>query len=91
MPGLIVCGDNHFVVRGPRPNPETVRALVRNWSLISIGSATPPELQPWTISTREFREELEWVFVVHSDIEHTVAVTELLLELAARGVVPEIV
>lgn len=90
MPGLIVCGDNHFVVRGPRPNSATVRALVRNWSLISIGGATPPELQAWTISTREFREELEWAFVVPSEIDHTVAVTELLHELAARGVPAEI-
>jgi hypothetical protein len=86
MIGLLVHGDNHFVVRGPRPDRATALALVRHWTIIQIGSTSPPELLPWTISTREFRENLEWAVVVPGEGANTVAVEQLLRELAARGV-----
>jgi hypothetical protein len=86
MLGILVCGDNHFIVRGPRPNRATALALVRHWSLIRIGAPTPPELQAWSISTREFRENLEWAIVVSGDTGHSPAVTQLLDELRARGI-----
>ena len=86
MPGILVHGDNHFLVRGPRPERETALALVRHWSVILIGAATPPELAAWQISTREFREHLEWAIVVPGDGEISPAVAQLLAELAARGI-----
>ncbi len=86
MPGILVHGDNHFIVRGPLPTEAAARALVRHWSLIQIGAATPPELQPWRISTREFRENLQWAVVVPGDGETSPAVAQLLAELAARGI-----
>jgi hypothetical protein len=84
--GLLVHGDNHFIVRGPKPDIQTAIQLVRHWSLIQIGRATPPELQPWQISTREFREDLEWAIVVPGDNEVSTVVIELLGEISARGI-----
>jgi len=43
-------------------------------------------LQQWSISTREFRENLEWAVVVPGDGEVSSAVAQLLAELAARGI-----
>jgi hypothetical protein len=60
MVGLLVHGDNHFVVRGPLPDRATALALVRYWSVIQIGGTAPRFLERWQISTREFRENLEW-------------------------------
>ena len=34
MVGILVYGDNHFIVRGPPPDGEVALALVRHWSLI---------------------------------------------------------
>lgn len=86
MVGILVHGDNHFIVRGPLPDRETAVALVRHWSLISIGDTTPASLDPWQIVTREFRENLEWAVVVPGDGEISPAVRILLDELSARGV-----
>jgi hypothetical protein len=87
MVGLIVHGDNHFVTRGPLPDRQTALTLVRQWSLIQIGSTTPAGLDQWRISSREFREDLEWAVIVPGDNEHSPAVVQLLAELAARGIV----
>jgi hypothetical protein len=86
MVGILVHGDNHFIVRGPRPDRETALALVRHWSVISIGQTTPPELQEWHISTREFREDLQWAVDVPGESDHGAAVTQLLSELTARDI-----
>jgi hypothetical protein len=86
MVGILVHGDNHFIVRGPLPDRETALALVHHWSLIRIGGAQPPALDRWQISSREFRENLQWAVVVPGDGDTTPAVTTLLGELAARGV-----
>lgn len=86
MTGIIVHGDNHFIVRGPLPSRSEALALVRHWSIIQIGAVTPPDLARWRISTREFREDLEWAIVVTGERETTPAVAVLLAELAARGV-----
>jgi len=87
MVGILVHGDNHFIVRGPSPDLSTAQALARHWSVIEIGAATPPELDEWKIVTREFRENLEWAVVVPGDGEISAAVQQLLAELAARGIV----
>jgi hypothetical protein len=86
MVGILVHGDNHFITQGPLPDRESALALVRRWSLIRIGAATPPALRPWQIITRAFRENLEWAVIVPGDGEISPAVTELLDELSARGI-----
>jgi hypothetical protein len=86
MVGILVHGDNHFIVRGALPDRETALELVRHWSLIQIGAETPGHLAHWSISTREFRENLEWAVVVPGDGEISAAVSELLGEVAARGI-----
>jgi hypothetical protein len=86
MVGILVHGDNHFVVRGPLPNRATALALARHWTIIQIGGETPSYLRDWTISTREFRENLRWAVVVSGDGEMSPAVAKLLVELSARGI-----
>ena len=86
MVGILVMGDNHLIVRGPLPDRETALALARHWSLIQIGQTTPVALERWSISTREFRENLQWAVVVPGDGEVSAAVSELLAELSARRI-----
>lgn len=87
--GILVVGDNHFIVRGPKPDRETAAALARHWSLIRIGAETPAELRAWRISTKEFREDLEWAVVIPGGGELSAAVAQLLDELRCRGVAIE--
>jgi hypothetical protein len=89
MVGLLVHGDNHFIVRGPLPDRAAALALVEYWSLIQIGSTTPAALHPWQIVTREFRENLEWAVVVAAATTISTAVSTLMAELSARGVAIE--
>jgi hypothetical protein len=86
MLGILVHGDNHFIVRGPLPDRATALALARHWSLIGIGASTPPALDGWSICSRAFREDLEWAVIVPGEGERSGAVTELLDELSTRGV-----
>jgi hypothetical protein len=86
MVGILVHGDNHFVVRGPLPNRATALALARQWSIIQIGQIVPDSLQGWTISTREFRENLAWAVVVPGECEISTVIAKLLDELRARGI-----
>jgi hypothetical protein len=81
-----VHGDNHFILRGPLPDRDAARALVRHWSIIQIGATTPPSLKKWRISTKEFREDLEWAVKVPGDSEISPEVAQLLDELSARGI-----
>jgi hypothetical protein len=84
--GILVHGDNHFIVRGPQPDRATAFALVRHWSVIQIGATTPPALDQWRITSKEFRENLAWAIIVPGDSEPSSAVAQLLSELTARGV-----
>jgi hypothetical protein len=86
LTGILVCGDNHFIVRGPHPTHATALALARHWSIIRIGSETPDSLAAWTISTREFRENLQWAMVLAGKSPPSSAVSQLLDELRTRGV-----
>ncbi len=86
MIGILVCGDNHFIVNGPPPDQATASALARHWSIIQIAQTTPPSLRSWSIVTRAFREDLSWAVVVPGDGEVTPAVAQLLKELSARGI-----
>lgn len=87
MLGILVYGDNHFIVRGPLPDRQVALALIRHWSVIQIGATTPAALAPWRISTREFREDLEWAIIVPAASAISPAVAQLLAELSARGVI----
>jgi hypothetical protein len=86
MLGILVHGDNHFIVQGPSPSPDIALALVRHWSLIEIGAKTPLALDQWQIISRALREDLEWAVVVPGDSEPSPAVIILLAELSARGI-----
>jgi hypothetical protein len=37
---LFMASDNHFIVRGPLPDRDAARALIRHWSNIQIGAPT---------------------------------------------------
>jgi hypothetical protein len=86
MIGILVCGDNHFIVSGPLPDRATALALAHHWSIILIGQETPSSLRSWSIVTRAIREDLEWAVVVPGDGEVTPAVAQLLKELSVRGI-----
>ncbi len=86
MVGILIHGDNHFIVRGTLPSRETAVELVRHWSIIQVGAVTPCHLSGWQISTREFRENLQWAVMVPGDGAVSSAVALLLDELAARGI-----
>lgn len=84
MLGILVHGDNHFIVAGPCPETETAHALVRQWSVIQIGGV--PQIPGWQIRTKAFRENLSWAVIVATGQPHSPAVVQLLAELTARGV-----
>lgn len=86
MLGILVHGDNHFIVRGPLPDRGTAISMASYWSVIQIGREAPQWMAPWRISTREFREDLEWAVVVPGDGAMTPAVAQLLGEMSARGI-----
>jgi hypothetical protein len=88
MLGVLVHGNNHFIVRGPLPSPEAAQALVRRWSWIQIGSGIDATREGgrWRVSTREFREDLTWAVVVSDGSAPQPAIAMLLEELSSRGV-----
>jgi RimJ/RimL family protein N-acetyltransferase len=86
MLGILVHGDNHFIVDGHLPDREIALALIRHWSLIQIGAVIPPQLAPWRIVTQASREDLEWAVVIREHCPVNPAVDKLLAELSARGV-----
>jgi len=86
MIGILVCGDNHFIVNGPLPDREAALALARHWSIIQIGQTTPHSLSGWSIVTRAIREDLAWAVIAPGNGEITPAVAQLLTELSARGI-----
>lgn len=86
MLGILVHGNNHFIVRGPLPGRAAALALARHWSLIQIDRKTPPELEQWCISVKEHRENLAWAVIVPGSGDISPAVSQLLRELSARGI-----
>jgi len=84
--GILVHGDNHFIVSGPLPDRKIAIALVRQCSLIQIGAATSPSFARWHIVSREFRENLKWAVVVPGEGTMSAAVRVLLEEMSARGI-----
>ena len=86
MVGILVHGNNHFILSGPLPDEAMALALVRYWSIIQIGKVKSPSFGQWQIKSKEFRENLEWAVVVPGDRGVSPRVTQLLGELSARGV-----
>jgi len=86
MVGILVHGNNHFILSGPAPDAPEAVALARHWSIIQIGAETSLRFGTWEIRTKEFRENLEWAVVVPGDGDISVGVRQLLRELEARGV-----
>ena len=86
MVGILVHGDNHFILSGPEPDEAAALALARHWSIIQIGDQKSLSFDQWQIRTKEFRENLEWAVVVPGDRDISPAVSQLLTELSARGI-----
>jgi hypothetical protein len=87
MVGILIHGNNHFVLRGPRPDEAAALALARHWSIIQIGAPKSQTLDRWEIRGKEFRENLEWAVIVPAERDISPGAAELLAELSARGVV----
>jgi len=86
MVGILVHGNNHYILSGPRPTAGEAVALARNWSVVQIGEAKPQKFDQWEIRNKEFRENLEWAVIMPGDRDTSPGVLELLAEIAARGV-----
>ena len=85
MVGILVHGNNHFILSGPMPDEAAALALVRHWSMVQIGETKSSSFGHWQIRSREFRENLEWAVIVPGDRETAPEVTKLLGEISARG------
>ncbi|MGB7730503.1 MAG: hypothetical protein WBL50_20915 [Candidatus Acidiferrum sp.] len=86
MVGILVHGNNHFILSGPSPDDDSALALARHWSVIQIGESKSSSFEQWEIRSKEFRENLEWAVIVPGDRETSRGVVKLLEELCARGV-----
>jgi hypothetical protein len=86
MVGILVHGNNHFILSGPVPTEAEALALARYWSVVQIGEQKSAMLGPWAIREKEFRENLGWAVIVPGDREVSAAVSELLGELTGRGI-----
>ena len=86
MAGILVHGNNHFILSGPLPDEAAALALARHWSIVQIGDQKSPAFEQWEIRTKEFRENLQWAVVVPGDRELSPGVATLLAELSARGI-----
>jgi len=86
MVGILVHGNNHFILTGPPPDEEQAVVLARHWSVVQIGEQKSAVLGHWQIREKEFRDNLEWAVVVPGDRAPSPGVTQLLAELSARGV-----
>lgn len=86
MVGILVHGNNHFILSGPLPDEAAALALVRHWSIVQIGEVKSSTFGEWQVRAKEFRENLEWAVIVPGDRETPAGVAQLLGELSARGV-----
>jgi hypothetical protein len=86
MVGILVHGNNHFILSGPLPDEVMALAIVRYWFIIQIGEVKSSSFRQWQIKSREFRENLEWAVVVPGDRGVSPGVAQLLGELSNRGV-----
>jgi hypothetical protein len=47
MVGILVHGNNHYILSGPRPQEAEARALVRYWSVVQIGEVKSRKFAQW--------------------------------------------
>jgi len=87
MVGILVHGNNHFILSGPEPTEEEAIRLARHFSVVQIGKPVPSSFGKWEIRNNVFRENLEWAVVVPGESEISPVVSKLLAEVAVRGVV----
>jgi hypothetical protein len=87
MVGILVHGDNHFILSGPEPTGAEATRLASKFTLVEVGKIPANLFEKWEIRNKEFRENLEWAVIVPADTEITRGVSQLLGELADRGVV----
>ena len=87
MVGILVHGNNHFILSGPPPDEAQAVALARHWSVVHIGVPPSASFAAWRIRTKELRENLQWAAIVRGDRDTSAGVAALLQELAARGIV----
>lgn len=69
MVGILIHGNNHFILSGPLPDEAAALALVRHWSIVQIGEAKSSSFGQWQIRSKELREYLEWAVIVPGDRE----------------------
>jgi len=86
MVGILVHGNNHFILSGPKPGEAEALALARHWSVVQIGEEKSRSFGLWEIRAKEFRENLEWAVILPGDREISTGASQLLEELAARGI-----
>jgi hypothetical protein len=86
MVGILVHGDNHFILRGPPPDDASAMEMARHWSVIQIGGDKTSKFRQWEICSKEFRENLEWAVTVPGENKMSEGVSKLLAEISARGV-----
>ena len=87
MVGILVHGNNHFILGGPEPTEEEAIRIARGFSVVKIGKPAAHKFESWEIRNKEYRENLQWAVVVPGDGEISLAVSKLLSEVAGRGVV----
>ena len=87
MVGILVHGNNHFILSGPEPTEAEAIAIARQLSLVKVGEPASSTFEKWQVRNKEFRENLEWAVVVPGDSELSPGASKLLGELAERGVV----
>lgn len=86
MVGILVHGDNHFILQGPVPDDASAVEIARHWSIVQIGGEKSGRFGNWEIRTQEFRENLEWAVIVPGDGAISTGVLKLLAEISGRGV-----
>lgn len=86
MVGILIHGNNHFVLSGPRPDEPTALRLARHWSVIQIGHPASLNFEQWEIRDKEFRENLTWAVVIPGDRDPSPGAIQLLSELSSRNV-----
>jgi hypothetical protein len=89
MVGILVHGNNQFILSGPLPDEAAALALVRHWSIVQIGEAKSSSFGQWQIRSKEFRENLELTVIVPGDLSRSGAITWR--TFSSRGNHPEIV
>lgn len=87
MVGILVHGNNHFILGGPEPSESEAMALARHWGVVQIGEKKSLKFQKWEIHEKEFRENLQWAVIVPGEREASPGVVGLLGELSTRGVI----